>query len=256
MHKEGKADEARDLLLAAGYEDGLDSTAQAEYAQLFPSSPEIVDKLDEYAARLADPDAKVRVAAAKAIAKEALRESSVRAAVWLRNPRTTGLLTDALTDPDPEVHVHATTALAMIALRYFRDRRAIPPILSMLQSPHPLARSWACQAAERLAGAAALEPILPLLEDNNVRVRTSALSAVGGILGSGLPSTDRVRVSNALAQMTDDKDLDIRIMVAGHLGAVGDSNSAEVLTSWCKREKDREVKREIRAALTRLDQAS
>jgi HEAT repeat protein len=239
--------------LVAGYGDELDTTAQAEYDRLFPSPPEIAERLERLAARLADTDSKVRLNAVKEIARDACKESSKKTQEWLRNPQLTALLTTALTDPVEEVHDHAVTALAEIARRYFRDRRALPALLTMLQSPRVLARAWACDAVETLAGSEALGPILPLLADSEAKVRASALSAIGEILGRPLKKADRLCVRDGLLGLIGDKNIDIRITVAGLLGALGDHSTTPLLAEWRKKEKSREVKQEISAAIARLN---
>src|SRR5262249_1762922 len=65
FYKAGEIEKSRTILLAAGYENGEDPVAQAEFLRLFPNDNSVADRLKRYAKLLADTDSKIRSSIAK-----------------------------------------------------------------------------------------------------------------------------------------------------------------------------------------------
>ncbi len=84
-------------------------------------------------------------------------------------------LLSSLGDEDQQVQI-----TVIQALRDRRDRRAVPPLVKILQtSPHPLLRTNALRALEEIGDAAAVPALIEALQDPNPSFRQDAARVLG-----------------------------------------------------------------------------
>jgi HEAT repeat protein len=175
---------------------------------------------------LRDPDADVRVSAARGIGQvgreaaeastalvRALRDGEPRvrfdAAVALGRVGAAArdavpALARALTDPAGEVRVGAALGLAGMGSA---ARDAVPALLQALRDGNVVLRMSACWALGSIGpdGRAAVPALRAALRDHNTSVRTSAASALGGI---GPAAREAVPELRRLAESDRAQDLD------------------------------------------------
>lgn len=153
--------------------------------RFFESYPEALDAL---IAALADPDAKVRYHAARALQ-------------YALNKKAMDPLIQATRDGDPQVRTGAAMSLGN-----FRDPRVTSALVSVLKDPYPGARMWAADSLGRLKDKRAIEPLTALLGDEKADVRTFVVRA--------LAMFDHPDALKALNQALEDKELRVRNQAA------------------------------------------
>lgn len=255
LYNSGRLDDARSLLLAAGFEDGLDPVAQVEYERLFPIPPAIAGRLDEYARALTGSDVKKQIAAVKALAREAAGEVTIARQEWLRQPATTELLTGLLARSGPNEREKILFALGRIFGWYFRDLRALAILLPYLKEGPVDVRWRACGAVGAL-GEPALEHLFAALHDKASKVRHEVLAQIGLTLHRRLSAQGRELIRTNLLHERRHPDPLIRTKVAEILGYVGEGETIATLTIWLKQEPDAKVKSAIREAIAQLKAAN
>ncbi|WP_158629135.1 HEAT repeat domain-containing protein [Corallococcus sp. AB030] len=175
-------------------------------------------------------DVATRRTAAKAIANEALEEGSRARAVWLKDPRTTHALTQALEDEDPQVVEQVITALSNIAELYLADFRAYPAVLRLLESKRQVTRRYAVSAAWALAGFDASESVIPRFQDKVEAVRSAAV--VGpAVLASErkVPAAAKKLLREPLVEALKDESSTVRMRASNSLRVLGDDSVIEAL---------------------------
>ena len=131
--------------------------------------------------------------------------------------------TDADRD-DPRVRQYLSQAMALTG-----DRRFIPTLLDALATDAgDISASFYLQALGFLAGAGELPVLLPYLQHDSARIRTSAVRTIGAI---GDPST-----VPALEPLLFDEEPNVRWFAAIALAALGSHAGAEVLAQLLDRE--------------------
>jgi HEAT repeat protein len=173
----GKIEEARDILLAAGFVSGEDATVQREFVKLIPPSEALAEHRDVLA-RVSARTPAARYKALHAIAREVYKETSTYLKSWLADPRTTDVLIAAAADPDPKVAQEAACVLYIVLDRYFADRRAFQPLAALLHSKQKQTRLYAVFAIAALDHPDRWNVLLPAFEDRSVDVRKAACRAV------------------------------------------------------------------------------
>jgi HEAT repeat protein len=173
--------------------------------------------------QLRDLDPKVRLRAAQWIARQTQTQPSRAHQAWMGNRGTTGPLIEALDDPEPAVVEKAIFALTIIARHYFKDVRAYPAVVRLLQSKRQSTRSWALEAASVLRGKRCLEDVFPLCSDASPKVRAAAI-AVFRDLALGRPWTgdNRDRLLGMALAALDDEDREVRGRATTLLREIGD----------------------------------
>lgn len=163
--------------------------------------------------RLADPELRVRQAAAAALARLAMsqgrRDPSTNASTSLPSLREAVLpLADCLADDSPTVRAAAATALGHIG-----DTAALPALLRRLADPEATVRSATAEALGRLAQSASVPGLRALLADSQSEVRQAAVAALGSIgQTTALPD---------LIERLTDREWPVRLMAALSLARVG-----------------------------------
>jgi hypothetical protein len=255
LYDSGRPEDARSLLLAAGFEDGLDPVAQAEYERLFPIPPVIAGRLAEYARALTGSDVEQQIATVKSLAREAAGEVTIARQAWLGQPATTELLTGSLARSGPTEREKILFALGRIFGWYFRDLRALPTLLPHLREGSADVRWRACGAVGAL-GEPALVHLFAALHDKADKVRREALAQIGLTLHRRLSAQGRGLIRTNLLHELDHPDPVIRVGVAEVLGCVGEGETIATLTAWLKREPDAKVKSAVREAIAQLKVAN
>ena len=158
---------------------------------------------------LADPDDRLRAAAAEAAAD---LEGDARPLL----PR----LRIALVDPAPDVRLFAA-----LALGYLVEPDNVPALVPLLEDPTAEVRAAAAEAltAHGRFAVAAAEPLrIRLLQDEAQEVRTQAAQALGRI---GLPSPP---VLIALAAASQEREAGVRRAAREALGLIGPGAASQV----------------------------
>lgn len=173
-------------------------------------------------------------------------------------------LIEALQDSENVVRYYAVYTLKLIG-----DRRAIVPISNLLTdkddnvrvlaalylpsfgnivldryTPYLISTDWKMRSsAAIMLGQSpddrAIELLLPLLRDENQRVRFDAMWALGKLVIPALSLPDKEKVLPVLVEATHNSDIDTRATAAEILGNLRDSRAVEILTGL--RENDPEV---------------
>ena len=259
LHAAGEVEKAKDLLDKQLYDHGFSPELHAEMHRLFPVTPEVLQQLDDYHARLNSADAKIRRKAASEISRLALGERWGEAREFLRYPETTAFITRQLENPDPAVQENMTIALAMAFWRYTRDDRAFEPLVAQLKSKTINTRAWAIEALAHLSDRG-VEHILPLLNDKAERVWTEALRSLafaiagGGTLSRPPMGPEGLRhIRDAMLKVDRNRDAEFRAGAA-HLFAMSAlPEDLPELRAWHKKDGSKTVKAHLQRGIERLE---
>jgi len=247
----GKSQEARKLLLGAGYGRSLDTQAQQAFERLFPPDAELEKQLQSTLSSLRKGQLEARRKAATWLAREACKESRP---AWLGDPRTTAILTEAFKDEDPKVVDEAITAFGATAGLWHEDFRAYPAVLELLKSKSKRTRMWAVHTAWLLAGADALVHLLSLFKDKAEDVRAAAIASPAAVVkgGGAIPAELRQRLRGPLEEALSDKSIDVRMGAISSLEALKDASVIGPLQKALEVETDPIVKEILELTLQRL----
>jgi HEAT repeat protein len=184
-------------------------------------------------------DASVRLAASQIVQKEAFRVSSNRVLAWLGNRRATTPLIAALDDPDAKVAGYAVMALAEITRRYFKDDRAYPGVVRLLQSKSARSRSWAAAAAVCLRGQKSIDDVLPLCRDRVKNVRHTVLVSLCHLAmkRSSVGPASRRKLQEVAIGALADTDFEVRMVASNILRDIGNAAALEDLQRAVRKEK-------------------
>jgi len=197
----------------------------------------------------------VRLAAAKTVQAEAFKESSKRGLAWLGNRRATTPLIALLDDPDPKVAEYAVMALAEIARRYFKDDRAYPGIVRLLNSKAARTRSWAATAAIVLRGQRSLDDVLPLCRDRVKNVRHTALCSLCflAMRRSSVGTASRRKLQEAAIISLGDAAFEVRMVAGNILRDVGAAAALHDLRRALAHERHEYPKESINNAIAAIE---
>jgi len=162
--------------------------------------------VDPLAARLDDPDAKVRLTIAETLGKLGDARAVEPLAAWLN-------------DPDANVRLMVAKALEQLG-----DARAVDPLVARLDDPDANVRRVVAKALEQLGDARAVEPLVARLNDPDIDVRLTIAETLGK-LGDA-------RAVDPLVARLDDPDANVRFMVAKALEQLGDLRGLSRLRAW------------------------
>ncbi len=204
---------------------------------------------------LSDPDPAVRLKAARWITKTAaLSETSNEVEAWIANAEAMGPIIAALDDPDPKVAEEAVITVAEVSRKYFKDARAYPGVVRLLQSKRALARMWAIEAAHWLRGKRCLEDVLPLVEDKAANVKKNALGVIAeAARGRKLKGDQCERLLVAARSGIRDTDYGVRSAAASLLGSIGDRSHIDGLRKAMKKERLDYMKEDFEQAIAEIE---
>lgn len=209
---QGKIEEARDVLLEAGFVHGEDETVQREFVRLIPPSPALVEHRDVLA-RASAPDATSRYKALNAISREVYQETSTYLKSWLADPRTTDVLIAAAGDNDPKVAQEAAAVLYIVLERYFADLRAFHPLVALLESKRKQTRLYAVFGIAELAHPERWKALLPMFTDRSGEVRKAACRAIVFNFGPDQASKEtHAALKQLVNELLSDEDASVRDM--------------------------------------------
>lgn len=221
--KDGKVEEAKELLLDEGFVRRHDPDIESAYPKLIPPNPLLEARLKGELARVADPDPEVRYKTLAAILREVFGEWSLDLKAWLTDPRSTAALTRALRDGRPDVAEKAAGVLSMVLSRYFADLRAFEPLADLLKSRRKLTRVYATYGIGYLAHPERWRVLLPMFRDRATDVRRTAVrTAAFNAAGSSMSPATRSELTEELRRLLGDKDASTRDMAETALQKLGD----------------------------------
>jgi HEAT repeat protein len=248
--------EARDLLLEAGYQN-LDKKAQDAYNRLIPLSDILKEQLAGPLKQLKSSDSAERLRAARAISRQALKMPTRERSAWLKDPRTMSPLIEALEDCNSRVVEEAVIAVEEIIRRYYRDRRAYPQLVRLLQSKSATTRYWAVEGVGLLGGKDSLEEILPLLKDHAVKVRSQVCSIVTNLaMLRQLPDRLKQRLEAPMIEALYDNAHEVRSAAACALREIGSRSALPDLEKVLAKEKQRRRKDDFATAIAAIKKRS
>jgi HEAT repeat protein len=234
--------EARDLLLEAGYQN-LDKKVQEAYDRLIPPNDILEKQLAGPLKDLKSSDPAERLRAARAISRQALKMPTREREAWLKDPRTMSPLIEALEDSEPRVVEEAVTAVEEICRRYYRDQRAYPRLVRLLQSKSATTRYCAVKGVGILGGEGSFEEILPLLKDRAVKVRTQVCSVVTNLAMLGQLSDQlKQRLEAPMLEAFSDTAHEVRSAAACALREIGGRSALPELEKLLAKEKNGAMK--------------
>ncbi|CAM2068932.1 HEAT repeat domain-containing protein [Sulfidibacter corallicola] len=250
----GDVGEAKELLLKAGFIDDLDPAVQAAYYDLIPPDPALLRRMDGVLRDLGgDRDVATRTRAAGLIALEAAAEESLETDAWIRDPRVTDALMEALGNGPAGLVKEAAMALTHIVLRYFADYRVRTAFLPLLHGRHAVVRRLACSVVGALAHPDNCELLLPLLEDKAAEVRREAVVVLSEWFEELRPGEGvRMQITVALEKALADPDPQMRERAAFALGNLGDYRSSGALERALAGEGEHLVRETMEEALAQL----
>jgi hypothetical protein len=204
---------------------------------------------------LSDSDPAVRLKAAKWITKTAaLSETSNEVEAWIANAEAMSPIIAALDDPDPKVAEEAVITIGAVSGRYFKDDRAYPSVVRLLQNKRALTRMWAIKAADALRGKRCLEDVLPLVEDKAANVKKQALGVTAvAAEGRKLKPGQRERLLEAAKSSLCDKDYGVRSAAASLVGAIGDRSHVADLKKGLKKERLAYMREDFERAIEEIE---
>ncbi len=147
-----------------------------------------------------------------------VRADAARAAGGIKDTRAIGPLRSFLSDKDEHPVVKGNAALALALMG---DVLAVDPLIPLLNDKDPRVRAAAASALGRLHDPRAIQPLIAALGDQNARVRRAA---VGGLGHLGGPV-----VLDPLLRALKDPDRQVREVTAAALGRVRDARAVEPL---------------------------
>jgi HEAT repeat protein len=216
--------EEEELLLEAGWAAFSDADAREEYEALFPPSAETNRRIQELTVELASPDEKNRLQASKTLWKAAARREQ-----WLRIPRVTERLIEALRGARGEIEENLASALTII-LEHFPDRRAIDAFRPLLATQNSRVRTSAAAGALLSGRENAVPDVLPLSADPIASVRKqSLLWIMRSDAFARLTETARRDVQAAAIRALEDRVDDVRLVAINLLGHIGDGDALAAL---------------------------
>lgn len=178
----GETAEAQSLLLDEGYVKRSVPRIQEAYLTLIPASPTLQAMLDEVYRDLDDPSPKVRLNAATTLSREFSKEILRDNVRWMRDPRASEPLFDAVDDPDPKVSERALNALANLVCSYFPDQRTLPVFRTKLKDRKQQVRSNAISGIGCLRQEEALAFLVEPLDQGADQDRAAVVAAIAGLV--------------------------------------------------------------------------
>jgi HEAT repeat protein len=233
----GKEAEGRDLLLVAGYEAGDEKAIQEAYPALFPV-PTGLEKNDAKVKAFADKDAKKRADAGKWLSREARLAYSLNKKTWMRDPRLTDAVMEALANEgDPKARNEIAAGLAFLLYRYFPDQRAFAILSSLAGDKNKQIRYSVAVGIGHLRHPARYDVLLPMLGDKVAQVRHEVCLSVCNNKRAGfLTDAEKARLRAALPPLLGDRDRGVRTVCSSALRDCGDRSTIPHLEAAMRKE--------------------
>jgi len=210
---------------------------------------------------LSSADAAVRLKVSKQLESELRKAATQQRKEQFGNSNVTTPLITALDDPDPKVVHNVVVALAQISRHYFKDDRAYPKLLGLVQSKHPLTTRWVIDALIQLRGEASLDDVLPLCTDPSPEARAMVFSHVySWVMAMRTARTGSIRPDNqkrlrvAAVHALSDDDRTVRGNAASLVGEVGDASDLPTLRKAQKKESYWLTEQTIAKAITAIEE--
>jgi hypothetical protein len=253
LAKAGKDEEGRDLLLASGYEAGDEKAIQKAYPTLFPVPAEL-QKNEAKIKGLADKDAKKRADAGKWLSKEARLSYSLNKKIWMRDPRLSDAVMDALAkEDDPKARNPIAEGLAFLLYRYFPDQRAFGVLSGLAGDKDKQIRYSVAVGIGHLRHPARYDVLLPMLEDKVAQVRHEVCLSVCNNKRAGfLTEAEKAILRPALLPLLSDKEQGVRTVCSSALRDCGDKSTLPHLEAAMKQETVATVKDSIKDVIAIL----
>lgn len=250
---EGEDDDARELLVEAGFTKGEDSRARREYELRFPPGTVLKKHLVGALKQLNSKDRAARKRAIDFVRREAMKEETIERAEWLSDPKTTQVLIAALADRDPEFVEAVAEALGFILERYLPDLRAFDPLSRLLDSPRQQTRLHAAYGIGFLNHKDRWRVLVPLLKDESRRIRETAAGAIVEAAMSGqLNAATKRSLRTPLVAALSDEDAEVRMVAANGMREIGDKGNVKELKKALALERVARVKDSLKDALSEL----
>ncbi|MBI1752618.1 MAG: HEAT repeat domain-containing protein [Acidobacteria bacterium] len=231
LRAEGKTATAETLLLEAGWGLPNREAARQAYDEMFPPNAILKQWLDGALADAQSQDRDVKRKALAAVVHEALSEATPSSGVWLRSPRTTGILIALLRDPDPVAADGACLTLCRVFSLYFRDQRAYKDLVTLLGSVRWLTRMWAVRAVCALRRPDSFQHIETLLADPEPMVRSQTFDWLDRSAQMDvLSEKELLRLERAARAALQDGNATVRARATTVLARIGDRTTLEQLS--------------------------
>ncbi|ABC29872.1 protein containing HEAT repeats [Hahella chejuensis KCTC 2396] len=250
--QQGALEDARELLLREGFEQGDNPLLQNAYYELIPLGETLQARLDPLKTALQPPYDEASVKAVAAIVKEAAKASNKVTHAWIRDPRVTDLLIDALSHGNARLVKEAALALTHIVHRYFADYRVRAAFVPLLSNANKTLRRVACGVVGRWPDESIVAMLAPLTEDKAAEVRQEATKTLAGLEQENIPALTRPLFEDALIARLKDSEPTVRDIAAFGLGAHGVARAASELEAALRVEVSPLVRESIEITLGKL----
>jgi hypothetical protein len=181
MLADGAMHEAQELLLVEGYIKRLEPSIQEAYLRMIPIGPVLGEMLGEAYPGLSDPDPRIRSKSITSLLREFAKEKLRGNTRWMRDPRASEPIIEAVKDDDRKVAQRALRALSRLVCRYFPDQRTLPTFVSMLSHRKQEVRVDAISGVGCLRREDALKHLVPLIEHGTDEDRTAVSGQIWGL---------------------------------------------------------------------------
>lgn len=232
----GKGDDAKEYLLSEAFINHDDSILKELFYRNFPASNELQRELNQSLKNLFDDQNSERIKAAKYISSKARGVINLVDAKWLKDPRTTQLLRQALNDKDEKVVFEMIIALWNISESYeFLENSTIKAFKELCEY------SGSKRVSDYLVGAIGhmefdgkWNYILTKISNRpNKEVKTMACHAIihyGKNMDSSLIGKFRIAIKDLIK---NEKDVDVKRKLLSTFGTIGEIEDVNFLES-CK----------------------
>ncbi|MDG9669401.1 HEAT repeat domain-containing protein [Hahella sp. CR1] len=250
--QQGALEEARELLLQEGFVQGDNPLLQNAYYELIPIDEALKAKLSPLKSALQPPFDDSAVKAVAAVAKEAARATNKATYAWIRDPRVTDVLIDALSHGKARLVKETALALAHIVHRYFADYRVRAAFVPLLSNGNKTVRRVACGVVGRWPDEAIVAMLAPLMEDKEAEVRQEATKTLAGLPRESIPELALALFESALIARLQDTDPTVRDIAAFGLGEHQVKQAVPELEAALRVEVSRLAGESIEGALGKL----
>ncbi len=254
----GKLEDGKELLLREGYIEAINTEIQDAYLEFIPPTLELEKELATSLKQLFDKDISIRRKASVYINKQSRGNWTTKQRGWLRDPRTVGLLIEALKDEDEKVVINACIALGMISKRYdYNDLRIYNAIVKLFSHKSDEVKIKAAQSIPQFNFEEGWKKILKSLNYKPLKLaRWTVGLAVAGY-GSQMSSQMKsIFIEPLILAYEDEKSLDAKGVLIKGIGKIGSANVLDKLENLLQNESDINLKEYIILAINKIKQQS
>ncbi|CAM2005875.1 HEAT repeat domain-containing protein [Acanthopleuribacter pedis] len=226
----GDAEGAKTLLLNAGFIEHHDTVVQAAYYELIPVDEPLRERLDGVLKQIGEGEVPTRAKAAGVVAKEAARAVNKKTHAWIRDPRVTDVLIEAMETGQAKLVNQAAGAAILIVSRYFADQRLREPFKKLVKNRNKTVRRHAANALAALYVPENVPLLIGMLQDKADEVRAQVALLMGSLAEAGrLTAAQREEVVPILCSFLRDETYEVRNRAAGALRKCGDPSALDAL---------------------------